>query len=74
MFPQFLTDLVLPGHFIPCYVSCVMCHVSRVMCHLSHVKIYFFYILYIFFYPLKKMDRVVELVGGGSVINGAYPV
>ena len=22
----------------------------------------------------KKMDKVVELVGGGSVINGAYPV
>ena len=26
------------------------------------------------FYPLKKLDKVVELVGGGSVINGAYPV
>ena len=22
----------------------------------------------------KKFDKVVELVGGGSVINGAYPV
>ena len=22
----------------------------------------------------KKLDKVVELVGGGSVINGAYPV
>ena len=22
----------------------------------------------------KKIDKVVELVGGGSVINGAYPV
>ena len=22
----------------------------------------------------KKMDKGVELVGGGSVINGAYPV
>ena len=25
-------------------------------------------------YLQKKMDEVVELVGGGSVINGAYPV
>ena len=23
---------------------------------------------------LKKLDKVVEQVGGGSVINGAYPV
>jgi hypothetical protein len=22
----------------------------------------------------KKFDKVVELVGGGSVINGAYPI
>ena len=22
----------------------------------------------------KKMEKLVELVGGGSVINGAYPV
>ena len=22
----------------------------------------------------KMLDKVVELVGGGSVINGAYPV
>ena len=22
----------------------------------------------------KKLDKVVELVGGGSVINGAYPL
>ena len=24
--------------------------------------------------PKKKLEKVVELVGGGSVINGAYPV
>ena len=22
----------------------------------------------------KKLDKVLELVGGGSVINGAYPI
>ena len=27
-----------------------------------------------FFLCVKKLDKVVELVGGGSVINGAYPV
>ena len=29
---------------------------------------------YIYFNLQKKLDKVVELVGGGSVINGAYPV
>ena len=46
-----------------------MCHVSCVTCHLSHVKLFFSN----FFYPLKKLDKVVELVGGGSVISRAYP-
>ena len=43
-----------------CHVSCVTCQVSGVTCHVSRVTCFF--------------DRVVELVGGGSVINGAYPV
>ena len=30
--------------------------------------------LYIYFNLQKKLDKVVELVGGGSVINGAYPI
>ena len=58
-----------------CHVSHVTCHVTKVTCDLSHV-IFFFYIkkkkkkinaLQ------KKLDKVVELVGGGSV-NRAYPV
>ena len=39
---------------------------------MSHVKKK----LYIFFFSfsyIKKLDKVVELVGGGSVINGATP-
>ena len=36
---------------------------SCVTCHVSHVTIYFFF-----------FDNVVKLIGGGSVINGAYPV
>ena len=49
---------------IMCHVSCGIDHVSRVTGHLS----FFFYM------SLKKLDKVVELVVGGSVINGAYPV
>ena len=48
--------------FTPHHVSCVICHASHVRCHVSCVMFFFF------------SDRVVELVGGGSVINGAYPV
>ena len=52
--------------FIPHYVSRVMCHVSK-----------YIYINIVFiknFIPLKKFDKMVEVVAGGSVINGAYPV
>ena len=45
---------------VMCHMSCVTCHVSGLTCHL--IKKY------------KKVDKVVELVGGGSVINRAYPV
>ena len=44
--------------FVTCHVSHVTCHVSRVTCHN-------------FFSPSYK---VVKLISGGSVINGAYPV
>ena len=52
-----------------CHMSRVMCHVSRVMCHVSRVTCHMIHI-YIFFFP----DKVVKFIGGGSVINGAYPV
>ena len=38
------------------------CHMSGVTGQVSHFLFYFF------------LDKVVKLVGGGSVINGAYPV
>ena len=41
-------------------MSGVTCYVSHVMCQVSHV----------IFFSVK----VAELVGGGSVINGTYPV
>ena len=39
---------------------------SRVMCHMSHVMSCFF--------SSSFLDKMVKLNGGGSVINGAYPV
>ena len=45
-----------------CHMSGVMCHVSRVMCQIF------------FFFLGGGADKVVELVGGRSVINVAYPV
>ena len=51
-------------------MSRVMCHMSPVMCHLSPVTCC---MLLFFFNGLKKWTNGVELVGGGSVINGASP-
>ena len=42
---------------VMCHVSCVTCHVSRIICHMS-----------LFF-----SEKGVKFIGGGSVINGAYP-
>ena len=50
---------------VTCHISCVTCHVSRVTCHMSCVTCHFF----CFF----LFDKVVKLVVGGSVINGATP-
>ena len=44
------------------HVSLVTCHMSCVMCHVSCVTNQFF------------LDKVMKLVGEGSVINGAYPL
>ena len=43
------------------HMSCVMCHMSCLMCHM-------------FLFSLFFLDAHMELVGGGSVINGAYHV
>ena len=41
------------------------------MCKVSHVKICFNFEFHFF---VCFFDKVVELVGGGYVIDGAYPV
>ena len=52
-------------------MSRVTCHMSRVTCHMSRVMCHFLF--FIFFYLIFFPDKVVELIGGGSVINGATP-
>ena len=59
---------------IMCHVSPVTCHVSPVTCHMSKNMLHVLNKENIYIYPSEKFDKVVELVGGGSVINGAYPV
>ena len=51
---------------VTCHMSHVMCHMSCFTCHMSSVTCHFL--------SQKKLDNVEELVGGGSIINGAYPV
>ena len=45
-------------------MSHVMCHVSCVMCPCRVSQFFLFFFL----------DKVVKIIGGESVINGAYPV
>ena len=51
---------------VTCHVSYITCQVSHVICHILHVTCPFF----LFFF----LNKVVELVVVGSVINNAYPV
>ena len=45
-----------------CHISGVTCHVAGGRCHVSCVT-----------FLLFLLDKEVELVGGGSVINGSTP-
>ena len=53
---------VHPLQHVTCHVSHVTCCMSDFMWHMSCVTCHIFF------------DNVVKLIGGGSVINGAYPV
>ena len=46
---------------VTCQVSLVTCHASRVTCHIIIIIIFFLF-------------KEVELVDGGSVNNGVYPI
>ena len=53
--PEELASWNFERRFTSPNLSCVMCHVSNVTCKVSHIR----------------RKKVVELVGGGSVISGA---
>ena len=64
----------IPPLFI-CQVSHVRCQVSHVICHVSHFTRHMSHVtyhIYLFFIYIFS-DKVVNLVSGGFVINGAYP-
>ena len=63
-----LGENVHPPPCVTCNVSHVTFHMSHVRCHVSGVKCHHFFFFFSF------LDKVVELVRGGSVIYGAYPV
>ena len=56
---------------VTCHMSYVICHMSTVMCHMSCVTCPIYFVIFIYFFYL---DKVVKLIRGVSVINGAYPV
>ena len=50
--------LIIGLSCVTCHVSCVTCHLASVTCPVSHFFLY----------------ELLKIVGGGSVINGTYPV
>ena len=52
---------------ISCHVPSVKCQVSDVRCQVSGVRGHVSFVTMV-------LDKVMELVGGGSVIKEAYPV
>ena len=62
-----MTGVICQVSYVRCPVSVVRCPVSGAKCQVSHVGSHVS--KYIFF-----LDKEVELVGGGSDINGAFPV
>ena len=65
--PEELESWNFESMFIVHFVSYVMCHMSPVTCHLSSVTCIFLKLSF------NKLDKGVELVGEGSVINGPTP-
>ena len=51
---------------------CVTCHMLHVIFHVSHVTCHMSQFFLLIFFFLFFLDKVVKLIGGGSVINRAY--
>ena len=58
---------------VMCHMSGVLCHISGVICQVSHVMCYVSHVMLIYLYICFSLDKVVELVGGGSVIKRVFP-
>ena len=56
-------------HFERMFPPPPACHMSRVTCHMSSITCHVSLNLNLFF-----QEQMVELVGGGSVVNRVYPV
>ena len=54
-----------------CHMLCVKFHASHVTCQVSGVTCHVSSVIFSFSFLFYKL---VELFGGGSVINGAFPV
>ena len=57
---------------VKCHVSCVTCHVSPLTCNMGKEEEEKNYLKKTIL--KQKLDKLVKQVGGGSVINEAYPV
>ena len=67
-FETVFTTPVCPMSYVMYHLSCVMCHMSCVICHISQVTCHMSYVTCHKSHVKKK--NMVELPGGGSVING----
>ena len=54
---------------VPCHVSHLTCHISHVQCHVQHVTCHVSPVIFFFSFS----DKVVKLVGVGSVTNALCP-
>ena len=59
---------------VMCHMSRVTCHISHVTCHVSHVRCHMYFFFYLLLFFVFFSNKVVKIIGGGSVIHGAYPV
>ena len=63
-----LLNVISKNSCVMCHMLCVKCHMSRVTTHMSSVT------CHIFFYFFTNWCKLFKLVGGGSLLKGAYPV
>ena len=59
---------VHPPQYVTWHMSRFMCHMSHVTCCMSCV------ICHMYLSSSSFLDKLVKLIRGGSVFNGAYPV